>query len=255
MIYLYGVLDPAAQPDPAALDGLAGVTGPAGIATLPVGHLIHGPHDGGEILAKRRNLLAHTRVLEALLPQGTLLPMRFGMVAADLVAVAEMLEARRARLAEEFARLGGQVEVGLRLSFDRTAALACLLDAAPDLRAERDRLLGRARGAHFEQAELGRRLAERLERRRTEAQSTLARRLAPYLTDSVLRAPEEDVQVLALDALLPATEERRFAETVAQAAAECGFAPGAEPRIRLIGPVPPFSFVRLSLDAPHRDAA
>ncbi|ARE42204.1 putative gas vesicle synthesis protein [Rhodovulum sp. P5] len=253
MIYLYGLLEPGCEV-PEALTGLDGVTGPVDLTPLPQGTLIHGAHDGTEIRPKRRYLLAHTKVLETAASDAPVLPMRFGMWAKDVAEVADLLDAREGQIVSAFDRIRGQVELGLRIDFPREAALFATLQAEPALAAERDKLMAARTPNHFAQAEFGRKLAERLDARRGAAQKELLAWLRPQLTSHVLGKPESDVQVLAADVLIPADQQQTFAAAVEALAAVCDFAPGAEPQIRLIGPVPPFNFVKVSL-SPHRTEA
>jgi len=255
-LYLYGL---ASDPDPdlaATLEGVDGLSGERP-ALLGLGGraVIASPHECGEILQTRRRMLAHTRVLETAMSAATVLPMRFGLVASDMADVEAMIAEHAADIDTQLARIEGQVEIGLRIRFPREAALAALLAERPELAAERDRLRGRGAGAHFERIELGRRVAEGLDRRRTEAQRQLAARIGPLCTDHVLRTPEEDVEVLRAECLLPADAEPGFAAAVQEAVAPCVFAPDAEPAIRLVGPVPPYHFVDLVLKRPGVEAA
>lgn len=254
MIYLYGLLEPGPAL-PEALEELAGVTGPTALAVLPEGVLIHGPHDGSEILPKRQRLLAHARVLETAAWFGTVLPMRFGMTAADPAEVADLLAGRRAEVAAAFGQIRGRVELGLRVGYPREAALQAVLAAAPDLAAEHGRLLAAPKGDPFARAEFGRRLAERLDARRAATQRALVRQLGRFWVAHRLRTPDSDVQVLSADVLLPEESQQAFAAALEAAVAGCGFAPGAEPEIRVVGPAPAFTFVSLSLGAPRSEAA
>lgn len=255
-LYLYGL---ASDPGPGLAAALEGVDGLGGErpALLGLGGraVIASPHECGEILQTRRRMLTHTRVLEAAMSAATVLPMRFGLVASDMADVEAMIAEHAADIDTQLARIEGQVEIGLRIRFPREAALAALLAERPELAAERDRLRGCGAGAHFERIELGRRVAEGLDRRRTEAQRQLAARIAPLCTDHLLRIPEEDVEVLRAECLLPADAEPGFAAAVQAAVAPCAFAPGAEPAIRLVGPVPPYHFVDLVLRRPGVEAA
>jgi hypothetical protein len=255
-LYLYGL---AAGDDAALAAALTGVDGVAGASPtlLDLGGraIIASPHPCGEILRTRRRMLAHTRVLEAAMQVATVLPMRFGLIASDRADVAAMVADHAAAVDAQLARIAGQVEIGLRVSFPREAALAAVLADRPDLAAARDRLRGRGASGHFERVELGRQVAEALDRRRTESQRALAARLAPLCTDHVLRTPEEDIEVLRAECLLPAEAEPGFASAVQQAVSHCTFAPGAEPSIRLVGPVPPYHFVDLVLGRPGAEAA
>ena len=74
------------------------------------------------------------------------------------------------------------------------------------------------------------------------------------MTAHVLRAPEDDVQTLAIDALVSASRAEGLAARIETLARSSAFAPGAEPLVRLVGPGPAYSFVRLTLDTAQRAA-
>lgn len=245
-VYLYALVSPGdALSDLARLTGVT--PGPVQAADAGPYRLIYGAHDGSDILPARRRMLAHTRVLEALMARTTVLPMRFGIVADDLAEAQRLVAAQTAAIAPQMERLGGHVEVGLRVAWPREAALAELLRADPALATERDRLMGRGAEAHFDRIALGRRVAEALDRRRTAAQHALLPAVRASCADHVLRAPEEDVEALRVECLVAEDGQDRLAAAVAEAAARLDFAPAAEPTVRVIGPVPPFHFVDLAL--------
>ncbi|MDG4648421.1 GvpL/GvpF family gas vesicle protein [Roseibacterium sp. SDUM158017] len=255
MIYLYGLLAPGAAPDAAALAQADGVTGPVRVAATPVGYLIFGDAPARDILPKRRALLAHARVLERCQEHGALLPMRFGMVVEDLQEIIGTLAGNADALTARLAFVEGHAEFGLRVNFSRKSALEATLAADPALAADRRRLLSHARPPHFATAEFGRRLAEALDRRRGAVQKSLAARLAPLCRAHVLATPEDDVQVLHMHALVPPARAEGIARLAQETAAMSGFAPDAEPEIRLVGPVPPFNFVQLTLETARSVAA
>ena len=206
--YLYGLLAPPARGTlaqmQAAAAGVTSLGGPVALSAVEGMLLVHCPCDLAEISQTRRNMLAHTRMLEALMPLATCLPVRFGVIAQDLAEVARMIHERRAELVGHAQRLLDHVEIGLRVRFPRDRALAQLMAETPDFVAERDRLMGQGAGAHFARADFGRRLAEALDARRTRDQKRLLAALRPHVRDHVLRAPEEDVEVLRAEFLIPA---------------------------------------------------
>lgn len=253
MIYLYGLLDPSAELP--LLEDMIGVTGEVLVTRLPEGYLIYGPHDGSEIMAKRRFLLAHARVLEDIQTRGTVLPMRFGMSADSVEAVSCLISERAGLISERMSRLDGLVELGLRISYDRDAALDQQLSRHPELARERDRLMGTGRSRQFDQAEFGRKLGEALDRHRTDAQRALLSELKAYVSDFVLRTPEDDVQALAADVLIASDALDGFAENLLDICKRNDFGGGSEPHIKLVGPVPAYNFVRLSLTPDAKDAA
>lgn len=252
MIYLYGLSD--TRPNDAQLAALKGVTGPVFSSETISGWLIHSPSDGTELLPKRRHMLAHTRVLEVLGETATILPMRFGMMSQSVAEFSGLIVENKVEIAKSFERLTGQVELGLRVEFPREPALEATLAADGDLAKTHARLTNLTPAPHFEAAAFGRRLAEALDARRAATQDALLQNLRPLLTDYRIKAPESDVQVLALDVLLPTEKQPVLASSVARFATELsGFANGAEPLIRIIGPVPAYGFVDLSL-VPERAA-
>ena len=247
MIYLYGLFEGEKVALEQALAGSNGLQNIPEIASVGSWHLVHSQHDDAEILPKRRLLLAHTKVLERMISVGTVLPARFGLVAQDLVTATSLITAQTDLVAAEFDKVRGHVELGVRVSIDREAALDATLAEPADLRAERHALAGKGPEAHFAIAEFGGRLAEQLDRRRGKGQRMLLDALVPLARAHVLRKPEDDNEVLRSEFLISADAQAEFVTAVEAAAARLDFAPGAEPAIQIIGPVPMYNFVRLSL--------
>lgn len=255
MIYLYGLLEPSGLVDGSCLSDVQGLGGAPNVSSVGRWWLIWGEHDGSEIMPRRRNMLAHTRVVEQAMVLGAVLPGRFGLMAESVEEVERLVALQEAAIKAEFERVDGCAEYGLRVRFDKDASLAAALDSEPRLQAERDRLLGRGAEAHFERAEFGRRLAEHMDRRRGLAQKDLLARLQPYARDHVLRAPEDDAEILRAEFLIARTAEERFFETVEEITHAHEFAGGGEPVVQIIGPVPMYNFVHLSLAFNETDEA
>lgn len=256
MIYLYGLTDAA----PAVLaDTLAdqpGLEGP--VRTAPVGpwQLVFSDHQTEEVQPKRRLMLTHTRVLERMIPLGTVLPARFGLVAQDVETAVRLITAQGDQVAASFVRVRGCIELGLRIRFDRQTALEATIAADPGLRQKRDALAKEPPGAPFALAAFGEQLAKALDQRRTEAQRQLLKGLAPLARDHVLRAPDVDNEVLRAEFLLAAKDHDSFVAAASAQAEALDFAPGAEPQIEAIGPAPMYHFVQLNLsDDPSEQAA
>jgi hypothetical protein len=256
MIYLYGLIEeplPSLNQDIAATPGLQGP-----LFTHQIGpwSLVYSEHDAQEILPKRRLLLAHTRVLEQLLDFGTVLPARFGLVAANVAVVEAMILAKSATITREFQRVHGCFELGVRIKYPRKPALDATLVEDPGLLRERERLAKLGPEAHFAMAEFGGKLADRLDRRRGAAQHQMLRALVPLCRSHVLRKPDDDTEVLRAEFLIQAQDQTSFLAAVEQVTTSLTFAPGAEPEIQVVGPVPMYNFVRLSLAFdPEEEAA
>lgn len=122
--------------------------------------LVYFDDDNAEILPKRRLLLTHTRVLEQMLTLGTVLPARFGLVADTLAKVEAMILAKAPTITQEFARVQGCFELGIRVNYPRIPALDATLAKDPALLRDRDRLARLGPEAHFAMAEFGGKLAD-----------------------------------------------------------------------------------------------
>ena len=74
-----------------------------------------------EIDPTRRNVLAHTLAQDNILKRYTLVPMGFGMVAANETAVFNLLEKNHVGLTAELRRLAGKIEAELKVFWDDNA--------------------------------------------------------------------------------------------------------------------------------------
>ena len=254
-VYLYGLIEAPPEGLVADLSHLPGLQGPLQIHRIGPWGLVFSDHDTAEILPKRRLLLTHTRVLEEMLRFGTVLPARFGLVSDTVEKVEGLILAKSATITREFARVHGCFELGIRVNYPRKPALDATLAQDPALRREREKLSRMGPEAHFALAEFGGKLADRLDRRRGAAQAQLLHALVPLCRSHVLRSPEEDTEVLRAEFLIPTPTQTDFIAAVERACHALTFAPGAEPVIQVIGPVPMYNFVRLSLALDQQEEA
>src|SRR5262245_27284864 len=88
----------------------------------------------GELRPKRRDLERHQAILQALCAAGTVLPMRFAMVAPADAAIRAELRAGVHRYRELLARIEGHVELNVKGFHVEDAVLADVLRRDPDLR-------------------------------------------------------------------------------------------------------------------------
>ena len=247
MIYLYGLTDIPEENVRAALADCEGLAGPLEFAAAGSWTLIHSPHPDPEVPPKRRLMLAHTRVLERLIDLGTVLPARFGLLAGSLDEALALIHAQAERVRDQFDRVRGCREIGVRVSFARDIALKAALAHDAQLAQERLRLAHMGPEAHFAMAAFGGKLADHLDRRRAAAQKALLKGLAPFVRAHVLRRPETDTEVLRAEFLVEEQQQELLLSEVSRQAAKLDFAPGADPQITVIAPVPMYHFVRLSL--------
>ena len=109
MIYLYGITDPREPPQRAGLrDAPLRAIRKYGLAAVVSEHeeLVLAPEED--------ELWAHEAVVEALMEQGPVLPMRIGSVTADEQAVVTLMRDRGAEFRRALEGVRGAVELGVR---------------------------------------------------------------------------------------------------------------------------------------------
>jgi hypothetical protein len=189
--------------------------------------------EDAEVLPSRANLLAHTKVLESLATETTVLPMRFGMVVADEQELVEgYLSPQQDALAAALDRLRGHVELRLRGRYDEDAVLREVVAADPGLA----RLRGRA-GVEAKM-QLGERVVAGIEARRERDLDRVGETLGPHVAGIVPGSVAEPLDAFSLSLLVAEDGMEAFD----RALDDLGAAVAPALSLELVGPVPPFSF-------------
>lgn len=188
-----------------------------------------------DLRGKRRDLTAHQRVVEALAEQGTVLPMRFGVVAEAEAILASSLSNETDHYLELLAELAGLVELDLKAIPNETEFIAASV---------RDRgvqsALARARrdDSYDSQVELGQLVAAAVDSRRQTCGEQVLGMLRPLAARSTLLSAG-DTYALNAAFLVDRKEVPDFIDAVER------LRQTTEPSLefRLVGPLPPYSFV------------
>src|SRR4051812_16446891 len=111
----------------------------------------------GLVKANRRNLMAHSSVLQEAVEAGCVLPMRFGVVMPDESAVREeLLRAGEHELVAQLEAFDGLVELDLKIVCPEEVLMRTILSERPELAALSVRLRGRPPDAtYYERIRLG----------------------------------------------------------------------------------------------------
>lgn len=194
----------------------------------------------------RRNMMAHTVVLEEIMRRFTMLPVRFGTVAphADII-VSKLLRSRRDELANLLERMRDRIEVGLKAQWYEGAIFPEVLVENPAIRSLRDKLSGLpAERTHFDRVRLGEQIALAVERKRTSDEQLILDRLRSFVHMTRLNKPIGDRMVINAAFLVDRQVERDFDEAVRRMDEDLG----ARFQFKYVGPVPPYNFVNISVN-------
>ncbi|MFF3513493.1 GvpL/GvpF family gas vesicle protein [Streptomyces sp. NPDC002573] len=234
--YVYGI---AAASHPSLPDGMGGVGEPAcPVRILNRGELAAIVSDAPEGLRpKRRDLLAHQSVLNEAAAGGSVLPMRFGSVAADDNAVTDVLEQRVEHYLERLDTLAGKVEYNVKASHDQEAVLHRVMSENQDIRtlAEANRKSGG--GSYEDRLRLGEMVAAAVQGREGEDAAQVQGALEPA-AEAVSVGPESTGWLANVSFLVDRDTSAAFLNAVEEVRK-------AHPHldVRVNGPLPPYSFV------------
>ena|SRR5215218_6306760 len=192
---------------------------------------------------RRDDLLAHARVLEALVEGATVLPMRFGVIVENDEEVARnILEAGESGLTSLLKSFDGRVQLTVRASHDEDQALRDLLRERPDIRSLRDQT-GGGPASYHSQLRLGEAVAVGLGALASSDAAMLHAELSGLAERVVLHEVTGKNQVLDAAMLVKRDARTRTDEGIARLSRTLPH----RLRLRYVGPQPPYSFVDTEL--------
>jgi hypothetical protein len=241
--YVYGVI-PA--DDAAAWPGVDGIGGPVrAVAGGDLAALVSDvPADAKP--GRREDLEAHRRVLSQAIEQGTVVPMRFGIVMDDDDVVRDRLLGRHGdELDELLESLDGKVQMTVRAFYAEDALMRAAVASDDEITRLNELIGGRPEiETRNERVALGERVAAAIDRRRARDEEALLERLRPLANDVVVDPPSSDRVALSAQLLV----RRDVRPALDAAIAELGPALEGYLAMRYIGPLPPYSFSTLELE-------
>lgn len=233
MIYVYAIADRPDEPLPRQLglhdEALAKVICRDVVAVVST-------FDGSPLSRSEDELWRHEEVIEALMSDRAVLPMRFGTLLPSRQRVGDLLCQAYGALVQDIERVRGQVEIGMRFL---TVSEGRSEDDHSVASSDRSTPRGTGRGAAYLWARVARD-RELLDRR--HAKLSLVResyeRLASHANASRLDDEPDDRQGTSAAFLVPRDRIASFREVVDAVA-------NAHPELALLctGPWPPYSFV------------
>lgn len=234
--YVYAV---TAEDHPVRLEDLTGVgEPPEHVRTVREPPLLAVVSDAPTALrAKRRDLMAHQSVLERLMEDGAVLPMRFGLVAPDEDSVKQVLDENAEAYTDRLHLLAGCVEYNLKVARDQDDLLREIVSTSEEVRGLNEFTRAHPE-AQDERMKLGEAVSGEVERRESEAAHQIVTAVAPAAERHVMADADRE-HFLNVSFLVRRAAVDDFVRTVR----EEGERRGAAYALSLHGPLPPYSFV------------
>ncbi|MET9762356.1 GvpL/GvpF family gas vesicle protein [Streptomyces sp. NPDC006372] len=234
-VYVYAV---TRADHPLRLDGLRTVGG----TDEPPRAVVHGPLAAvvsaapPDLRPKRRDLGAHQELQERLMADGSVLPMRFGLLAPDDTAVRTALESKRDDYARRLGELHGTAEFNLKAARSQDDLLREVLDGSEEAR-RLNQCTRDGTGTYEDRLALGELVARQVDARQRRQAEEIVGRLSGIARASVVADPSKD-DFLNVSFLV----ERARADEFSAAGQALAHDYGAAYDFRLRGPLPPYSF-------------
>lgn len=239
---LYAIFAPGDAVAPqAAIDG-ARVVRHGGLAALV------GEDGGGDLQALSREeavrrLIDHQRIVEGVMGQGVVLPVKFGTTLPDEGAVVRVLAQAAPMFRPRLAALAGQVQIELAVTWPVQTVLGEIA-AGDDVRRLKATIVARGEQATVdERVALGRFVKAALDGRRAAAAEVIRAAVAPLVADVVENALLDDRMVANLALLVP----QAGIAALEQAVDRLDVVFGGLMTFRLVGPLPPYSFAMVEV--------
>ena len=192
-------------------------------------------------LGRRRDLVAHSTVLNTMAAHGPVLPMRFGSVVdGERAVVEELLAPQQEHFLEMLDQVAGYVQFTLRAHYVLDTVLAEIVAADPEIAQLRRETADLPEDAtHFKRIRLGELVSKAVDARRRADAEDLVSRISPLVEDWVAREVA-GMDTMADYALLVSSDQQGELEAAAEVlAAELD----GRVRLSLAGPMAVFDFV------------
>ena len=192
-------------------------------------------------LGRRKDLVAHSTVLNTMAEQGPVLPMRFGSVVHGQEAVVEeLLRPQRDHFADLLEQVSGRVQFTLRARYVLDTVLAEIVQAEPEIAELRRRTADLPEDAtHFDRIRLGELVARAIDVRRRADTEALLEQITPLAEDVVVREVS-GLDALSEFALLVGTDAQGELEDAAETLA---MELDGRVQLSLVGPMALYDFV------------
>ena len=241
-VYVYGVMRGRARPRLPARGVENGVVGRVQVGALAALVSTEAPEP---VRPSRRNLMAHSEVLQAVVAAGgDVLPMRFGVVMPDATEVREeLLGAHHDDLVAQLDALADMIELGVTVTCPEEVRLREIVAADSDLAVAARRPDPRERMA------AGESVAQRLADQHDAGVRQALDVLGPAVADIAVGEPRHDDELLGLAFLVARPRLGDFDAALER----LGERLTDECHVRCVGPLPPYHFVEVAL-APKEEA-
>jgi hypothetical protein len=238
--YVYGIVNADVEVLPQAR-GVGDPPVPVEVVSDGVVGALVSDVDVDEPLGRPEDLLAHERLLDAVVVEAPVLPLRFGALMTDREAVVkELLVPHDDEFADALGELAGRAQYVTRARYVEQTLLAELLAENATAADLAEQLRGRSAEETLDlRQQLGEIVNREVEARREVDTGSLIDALADVTVASAVRPPTHEEDAAHVAFLVDTSREREFLDAVDAVARDWE----GRAQVRLLGPMAPYDFV------------
>jgi hypothetical protein len=246
--YVYGIIDSNNQTD----FNISGLNG-----SSPVYSIVHedlscvmSNYSGEEFssMAKEevvRCLLVHQVVVEHIMREQTVLPVKFGTVLTSLDEVRSLLSQGHSQFVDILAWIQDKVEIEVAATWDKQQIFQEISTEPEIIRASKT-IVGKGQQTFEEQIQLGQIVKASMDKRRSSYRERMINFLTSVAVDVQPNALVSDEMVMNVAFLVEKTNQEEFDSCVKQ----LNDLFDNQINFRIIGPLPPYSFATVEVTRP-----
>jgi hypothetical protein len=191
----------------------------------------------------RRNMMAHSAVLDEVMRGHNILPVRFGIVAPSAKPISEqMLQRRYAELDNLLRKMDGKAELGLKAFWYEDVVYREIVETNPAISHLRSALVGRpAEETYYERIKLGELVEAAMNKLREDDVARILSALKPLACETRINDVITERMVLNAAFLVERAREPEFDQAIQRLDAELG----KRLIFKYVGSAPPYNFVNI----------
>ena len=197
--------------------------------------------------ARRINIITHEKVLEEMMKQFTVLPVRFSTISEhnDDDGILKILEKDYQKFDEMLTKMEGKKELGLKVLAQESAIYESILEKYDDIRTLRGKLMNLPPDkTHYQRVKIGEMVAEALKKETENYKNAILDALNPLSEDVRVNDNYGEMMILNAAFLIKTTTEPAFDKVVNDLSEQYG----QFMTFKYVGTLPLYNFVNLIIN-------
>jgi hypothetical protein len=197
--------------------------------------------------ARRVNMITHEKVLEEVMKQFTVLPVRFSTISEhdDDEGILRILEKDFQKFDETLNKMEGKKELGLKVLAHEAPIYESILEKYEDIRSLKAKLINMpVDKTHYQRMKIGEMVAEALKKETSNFKNIILDALSPIADDMKLNDNYGEMMILNSAFLIKNSSEPLFDKAVNDLDEKYG----SFMTFKYVGTLPPYNFVNLVIN-------